>query len=94
MELNKKVNGTVTLHVDNNNYTVYVKNGKGSYNIGDLINKTYSISASFAGDVNFTGSASAVKKLAVNKIPTKLSIKLDKTSIIVGDKAVVSVELN
>ena len=67
VELNEKVNGTVTLHVDNDNYTVYVNNGKGSYKISGLINKTYTISASFAGDVNFTGSDSSVKKLAVNQ---------------------------
>ena len=94
VELNQKVNGTVTLHVDNNNYTVYVKNGKGSYNIGDLINKTYSISASFAGDVNFTGSASAVKHLAVNKIPTNLTVTLSEAVIRVDGTSVVNIKLN
>ena len=94
VKLNQKVNGTVTLHVDNNNYTVYVKNGKGSYNIGDLINKTYSISASFAGDVNFTGSASSVKKLAVNKIPTNLTVTLSEAVIRVDGTSVVNIKLN
>ena len=94
VKLNQKVNGTVTLHVDNNNYTVYVKNGEGSYNIGDLINKTYDISASFAGDVNFTGSASAVKHLAVNKIPTNLTVTLSEAVIRVDGTSVVNIKLN
>ncbi|WP_296887139.1 Ig-like domain repeat protein [uncultured Methanobrevibacter sp.] len=94
VELNKKVNGTVTLHVDNNNYTAYVRNGAGSYNIVGLINNTYNISASFAGDVNFTGSNSAVETLAVNKIPTNLTVTLSNDVIMVNETTVVNVKLN
>ena len=36
--LNEKVNGTVTLTVDNENYTVTIVNGIGSYVLKDLIN--------------------------------------------------------
>jgi predicted outer membrane repeat protein len=95
VRLPQHVNGTVTLHVDDNNYTVAVHNGVGTYTISDLVNKTYSISASFAGDVNFTGSTTAdVVELVVNKIPTIISVVISDDDIRVNESTVVNITLN
>lgn len=87
------IDATVKLIVGDKNYDVAVVGGVGHYSVTNLTNATYDVKAVFAGDDKYEGSTSAVKKLEVNKIITKLSIDIDKTSIDVGDRAFVTIEL-
>ena len=92
--IDKKLNGSAIVTVNGQNYTVAIINGNGILLLNNLANGTYNITATFAGDNRYEGNTSTTKQLKVNKVPTNLSISLDKNSIIVGDKAVVSIVLN
>ena len=94
VSMGQKINGTVILTVGDNNYTVVITNGNGSYVISGVVNTTYAIKAAFAGNENYTASTSTIKNLAVNKVPIEVDISLDKSVINVGENAVVTVELN
>ncbi|MBR6023487.1 MAG: Ig-like domain repeat protein [Methanobrevibacter sp.] len=94
VNMNPKINGTVKLNVGDMSYNVAVVNGVGTLTVSNLANGTYNVKAEFAGDDKYSGSSSAVKKLMVNMVTTKLSISIDKTSMTVDDKAVVSAVLN
>ena len=87
------IDATVKLIVGDKNYDVAVVGGVGHYSVTNLANATYDVKAVFDGDDKYEGSTSEVKKLEVNKIITKLSIDIDKTSINVGDSAFVTIEL-
>ena len=91
--MGQRINGTVTLSVGKQNYTVTVVNGVGSYLVPGLTNGTYDVKAAFNGNENYTGNSSAVESLAVNKVPTSISITVTD-SINVGEIAVVNVTIN
>ncbi|SDA73100.1 Ig-like domain repeat protein, partial [Methanobrevibacter millerae] len=94
VRLNESINGTVKLTVGDKTYDVAVVNGTGTYTASNLVYGTYNINATFAGDVKYSGNHSTVKVLTVNKVPTNVTIKLDKDIIFVGENAVVSVVVN
>ncbi|MBR6023704.1 MAG: Ig-like domain repeat protein, partial [Methanobrevibacter sp.] len=94
VNMDPDINGTVVLNVSGKYYNVAVVNGVGTYTVSNLANATYNVTAVFAGDDKYAGSTSDTVPLLVNKVRTKLSISIDKTSISVGDKAVISIILN
>ena len=91
---NPTVTGVIRLKIGSNYYNVAVKRGTGFFTISDLANGTYDVQAVFDGDNKHSGSSSDVKHLEVKKIPTKLSIVMDNSTLFIGDSVVVSVVLN
>lgn len=91
---NPTVTGVIILNIGSKPYNVVVYKGVGTFTISDLDNGTYDVWAVFEGDDMHSGSSSDVKHLEVKKIPTNLSIDIDKTSMSVGDMAVVSLVSN
>ena len=92
-------NGIATISVtpeggDSKPYNVAVVNGEGRYVVNNLASSSYTVQASFAGDDNYTASTSVVKQLVVGKIPTTLTISVDRTTFIVGEPITISVVMN
>ncbi|MBQ9025181.1 MAG: Ig-like domain repeat protein, partial [Methanobrevibacter sp.] len=93
VEINKNINATVVVSVNNKNYTVSIVNGKGKLVLSDLANGTYNINATFAGDDKYIGDVSNTETLEVNKYETNLTVRVS-INIIVGDDAVITINLN
>ena len=91
---NPAVTGIIKLNIGSNSYDVAVKRGVGKFIIDDLANGTYDVWAVFEGDNYHLGNSSDVKQLEVKRIPTELSISVDKPSVFVGDSVVVGVVLD
>ena len=91
---NPAVTGVIKLNIGSNLYNVAVKRGVGKFIIDDLANGTYDVWAVFEGDNYHLGNSSDVKQLEVKRIPTELSISVDKPSVFVGDSVVVGVVLD
>ncbi|WP_407431961.1 Ig-like domain repeat protein, partial [Methanobrevibacter sp.] len=91
--MGQEINGTVILSVGDNNYAVAVTNGNGSYVVSGLTNNVYNIKAEFKGDENYTASASDVKQLAIDKVPTSIVVAVNAT-INVGQVAVVNITID
>ncbi len=68
--------GTVTFSDGNNiiGSSTLDANGKGSFSANSLTVGTHSISAAYAGDTNFSGSASAIVSEVVNKAATATTL--------------------
>ena len=97
--LNEEINAIATLTVTdgasyNKSFYVALKDGKGYYYVPNLAKGTYSMTASFAGNEQYAASTSAAKELMVNKVPTTLTLSLDKTSIYVGNAPIITATLN
>ena len=99
VELDPDINAIAKLTVTNSdnsyNETFYVPldGGDGSYNVPNLAAGTYSITASFAGNEQYSGSTSAAKELQVSKVTTALALSLLEEAIYVGDFTNFIVEL-
>ncbi|WP_296888077.1 Ig-like domain repeat protein, partial [uncultured Methanobrevibacter sp.] len=93
VSMGQKINGTVILSVGDNNYTVAVTDGNGSYVVSGLTNTTYDVKAEFKGNENYTTSVSNVKQLAIDKVPTTIAVAVNAT-INVGQVAVVNVTID
>lgn len=91
---NPSVTGIIKLNIGSNSYDVAVKRGVGKFTIDGLANGTYDVQAVFEGDNYHLGNSSDVKQLEVKRIPTDLSISVDKPSVFVGDSVVIGVVLN
>ena len=91
---NPAVTGIIKLNIGSDSYDVAVKRGVGKFIIDDLANGTYDVWAVFEGDNYHLGNSSDVKQLEVKRIPTELSISVDKPSVFVGDSVVVGVVLD
>ncbi len=94
VNLNPSITANVKLSVGTNTYDVAVVNGTGIYIIPNMEEGTYDVQASFTGNDQYLESESIVKQLHVNKVPTDISISIDKTSIYVGETATVSIVLD
>ena len=99
------INTNAKLYVGDRFYNVAIVDGIGRCAVPNLASsevtasnptgsKTYDIRASFDGNDQYAASNSSVKQLQVRKVPTTLSVSLDKTSIDVGETATVSVVLD
>ena len=89
------VNTTAKLYINDTEYDVAIVDGIGTFNATALVfNDTYSIYAAFAGDDTYTNSTSEIKVLEVNRYPTELKVSLEKSEIVVGENAVVIIELD
>ena len=94
------VSGIVTIGVkpegcDARTYYVAVKDGTGKYFVNNLAEGSYTITAKYDGDDVYAASeTSTACNLYMAQITTGLDIRLDKTSINVGEKATVSITLN
>ena len=93
INLNESVNATVKLTVGDNTYDVAIVNGAGTFTASNLANGTYAVNATFAGNDKYSASASSVKTLEVNKVPTELTVDV-ASPIVAGADAVIGVELN
>ena len=94
-KLNESVTGDVIFTINGANYTVHiVDKNNATYVYTPVNNQTLTVVATFVGNDKYTGNFSDVKHFVVNKVPTHLSISIDKTSMSVDDKAVVSVVLD
>jgi ribosomal protein L9 len=100
VHMSPDINGVVELIVEqvgSNNpkpYYVAIVDGNGKYTVNNLANATYDIKVMFEGDDKYEAVNATAKLLRVNMIVTKLNISIDKPIIFVGDKAVVSIQLN
>lgn len=93
-------NGIATINVTpdgglTKTYNVAVVNGEGRYVVQNMASNSYTVQASFAGDDKYTASTSEeAKQLIVNKIPTTLTMSIDKTTYNVGEPITISVVMN
>jgi len=100
VKLNADINAIATLTVTNSDnsynetFNVGLVGGNGFFVVPNLAEGTYSVTASFAGNDQYAASTSAAKELMVNKVPTTLTLSLDKTSIYVGNAPIITATLN
>lgn len=94
LNLNPTVDDIVKLHIGSQSYSVVIDGGSGSFTIDNLANGTYNVWAEFDGNNQHLSNSSDVKQVIVNKVPTDLSVFIDKSSAFAGDNVVVSVKLN
>ena len=98
--LDADINAIATLTVTNSDnsynetFNVGLVGGNGFFVVPNLAEGTYSVTASFAGNDQYAASTSAAKELMVNKVPTTLTLSLDKTSIYVGNAPIITATLN
>jgi hypothetical protein len=85
VELSAKINGTVTVRVNNVNYTVNIADGKGSLPLSGLANDTYTVQAFFAGNEKYMANASNIIAVKVNKVPTKLNVTFVNVTYVGSD---------
>ncbi|MBR5504162.1 MAG: Ig-like domain repeat protein [Methanobrevibacter sp.] len=94
VSMDQAVDGEVKLIVGEDSYFVTLAGGAGNCIVHNLQNGSYDVKAVFNGNENYLGSISDVKQLEVNNIPLTLSIALNKSSILVGEDASLSINLN
>ena len=84
------VNGFVTVTVNNINYNVSISNGKGSLNISDLLEGSYSVNVSYFGDDTFneftaenkaTINSNKVDISAINAVPRSNNIFVGQDAV-------------
>jgi len=94
--MNPGITGVVTLFVGTKYYIVAVSEEEvsGYYSVINLADDVYDVHAEFTGDDRYANSTSDVKQLFVNKVPTNLTISIDKVSMNYIEEAVVSIVLN
>ena len=88
------LNGNVTVHIGNYNYTVSVVDGTGSMVLRNVSAGTYAVSVDYAGTDKYTADSAVADDLVVSKITTQLEL-VNNTSLTldVGDSASVNVTL-
>ncbi len=96
--LEPAINAIATLTVTdgasyNKSFYVALEGGVGGYYVPNPPAGTYSITASFAGNEQYSGSTSAAKELQVNKVTTALTLSLRDETINVGDFTFFTVRL-
>ena len=98
-ETDDPVSGITTISVTEGSkttdYNVAVVDGTGDFNVTNLANGSYTITASFAANDQWSASqAAAPVELYVPMVATSLGISLDKTEIYVDETATVSIQLD
>ena len=98
-ETDDPVSGIATISVTGGSkttdYNVAVVDGTGDFNVTNLANGSYTITASFAANDQWSASqAAAPVELYVPMVATSLGISLDKTEIYVDETATVSIQLD
>ena len=89
--LNETVTGDVVFTINGANYTVHIVNGKtADYVYTPLNNDTLNVAATFTGSDRYNGNTTS-NDFTVNRVPVEISVGLDKTSIDVGESALVSI---
>ena len=83
------VNGSVTVKLNNKDYIVSITDGIGMLNVSGLINATYTLDVSYAGDDTFDSAINtSIAKVMVHKVGIDdIDVKVVSTPIYVGEDA-------
>ena len=90
---NYKVNGYITVKINNKEFNVSIVNNTGSFTISNLEEGFYTIDVNYDGNAQFNSKfKSNVASLTVNKINiSKIDVKVNNASILVGQDAVYNI---
>ena len=93
--LDYKINGYVTINIDNNNYNVSINEGKGHFTVSNLANGTYKVNALYAGDNTFNPlNSTNLATIIVEKVDIfKINVTPKNSNITVGDNAEFIIEV-
>ncbi len=87
VKANSGLTADVKINVDGKDYTVNVKNGKGSLKVSDLAAKTYTVTATFAGNDEFKKSKNTTT-FAVKKLAPEIAVSADESIVEQSDLAI------
>ena len=93
---NYKVNGFITVTVDNGEYNVSIVNNSGVLNVNALSEGNYSLDISYAGDDIYNSySLNDAANVTVNKVDINyINVYLARPAIYVGEDAVMDITFN